>query len=77
MKRPSGQTCYSLSTVGSNALQTILYIVEARDSPPRRPFVFKDVGSVLVFCIPVLFLYNVYLFHIACALMRKLEELGE
>ena len=33
------------------------YIVEARGSPRRRPFVFKDEGSVLVFCIPVLFLY--------------------
>ena len=30
--------------------------VEARDSPRRRPFVFKDEGSVLVFCVPVLFL---------------------
>ena len=30
--------------------------VEARGSPLRCPFVFKDEGHVLVFCVPVLFL---------------------
>ena len=29
--------------------------VEARGSPRRPPFVFKDKGHVLVFCVPVLF----------------------
>ena len=53
-----------------------LATVEARVSPRRRPFVLKDEGSVLVFCVPVLFLYLSvpYILAIACALVRKLRR---